>query len=470
MSFSIHINEVVLFRFQQKVLGPFSCNIQSGRNCILSGKNGVGKTSLLKAIKGSLPIRTGSITFEFDSKGQQSVFDWKRKYVSFVSFDDSNREFLNTERYYQQRFHAFDSDDLSVEEYLTQEGYKKLNPDHQAIIDKCGIRTLLNVDRIKLSSGQTRKYLIARALLKQPKLMLLDNPYVGLDAKHRQSLNALIDELSSDGDTQFILAGQYTALPESVSQIINLETETIHKQDIKIVKPLTDYFSDTGHWPEFENTLELTNVAIGYKDKSILQNLDWKVRRGEKWAVIGDNGSGKSTLIGLIAADHPQAYKNSVSLLDKPRSRQDSIWNIKKHVGFSSSELHAYFHDPEMTCGSVVKQGLFETIYNRKKITEAQTQAIDSLFSLFELEHLFYKRFQHCSTGEQRLILLCRAIIKNPPLLLLDEPFQCLDPVQIARAKHLLETVLTSKHSLIFISHFPEEIPLTMTHKMHLST
>lgn len=468
MNFTIHIKDVVIFRFERQVLGPYSCTINSSTNYILAGKNGVGKTSLLKALKGSLPIRTGSIRFEFHSDEIESIYDWKRQYVAFVSFDDSNREFLNTERYYQQRFHAFDSDDFSVAEYLQQDGYDPDNPAHQAIIDKCGISSLLTVDRIKLSSGQTRKYMIARALLKQPKLLLLDNPYVGLDATHRRSLNALIDELSASGDIQFILAGQYTDLPNSVTEILSLDDEGQRDTEISVPDSLTSYFSKTSHWPQFQNTLELSGVNIGYKDKTILKELDMCVKRGEKWAVIGDNGSGKSTLIGLIAADHPQAYTNKVRLLDKPRSRRDSIWNLKKHVGFSSSELHAYFHDPEMTCGSIVKQGLFETIYNRKKITQQQDEAIQALFQFFEIKELFNRRFQHCSTGEQRLILFCRAIIKNPPLLLLDEPFQCLDPLQVSRAKYLLEMSLTSEHSLIFISHFPEEIPITISNSLML--
>lgn len=469
MSTNIHIKDAVIFRFQQKVLGPFSTTLEAGQNYIITGQNGSGKTSILKTIKGILPLRTGSISFERKENDQQSIFDWKRKFVAFVSFDDSNRDFLNTERYYQQRFHAFDSDDFTVEEYLAKEDYNNQDPDHLSIIEKCGIGPLMKVNRIKLSSGQTRKYLIAKALLKQPKILLLDNPYVGLDAQHRISLNDLIDDLSQDGKIQFILAGQHTDLPKSISKSIHLDENQGLASSIEVPQSLIEYYAQIDHWPRFEHTLEVHNSTIAYDDKTILKSLEWQVKRGEKWAVIGDNGSGKSTLIGLIAADHPQVYKNTVMLFDKRRTIRDSIWDIKKHVGFSSSELHAYFHDPEMTCKTIVRGGLFETIYNRKAVTGQQKQAIKSFFQYFEIEHLADRKFQHCSTGEQRLILFVRALIKNPPLLLLDEPFQCLDQMQVARAKQLLETVLTNYHSLIFISHFIHEIPESIEYRMYLS-
>lgn len=469
MSTSIHIEDAVIYRFQEKVFGPLSLTLEAGQNYCISGHNGSGKTSLLKAIKGILPLRAGRITFKKAGRELESIFEWKRQFVAFVSFEDSDRDFLNTERYYQQRFHAFDSDDFTVEEYLVKEGFDRQNPKHLSIINKCGLDSLLHVDRIKLSSGQSRKYLIAKALLTRPKVLLLDNPYVGLDAKHRQSLNQLIDTLSEDQSIQFILAGQHTELPLSISKSIDIGKNMGTNNDKDIPASLLKYYAQIDHWPSFSNVLQINKGNIAYNQKTILESLNWEVKRGEKWAVIGDNGSGKSTLIGLIAADHPQVYKNTVRLFDNPRTHRDSIWDIKKHIGFSSSELHAYFHDPEMTCQSIVRDGLHETIYNRKIVTGQQQLAIDSLFQYFEIEYLFNRKFLHCSTGEQRLILFLRALIKNPPLFLLDEPFQCLDPRQVNRAKQLLETVLTPDHSLIFISHFAHEIPETIELKMQLS-
>ncbi len=466
LSTIFYINQAVLFRFQQKVLGPFSYDFQQNVNYVISGDNGVGKTSLLQAIKGTLPLRSGKIEFQIDDP--DGIYEWKRKNIELVSFGDTTREFLNKERYYQQRFHAFDSDDLMVKEYFLNVGYDPENLHHQLIIKKCGIEDLMELDRIKLSSGQSRKYLIAKALLTDPKILLLDNPYVGLDAANRQMLNDVIDDLSGSTDMQFIIAGQYTTLPKSIDTVIELTPASKSMASFEIPKSLYSYFEDISHWPAFKTVLELRNVNVAYNDAHILKDLNWKIDKGFKCSIVGQNGSGKSTLIGLIAADHPQAYKNDISLFGKRRSNRDSIWDIKRNIGLVSSELHSYFHDPELSCFSIVKQGLYETIYNNPNFTKSQENAIDDLFTYFEIEDIKEKTFHHCSTGEQRLILFLRALIKNPPLLLLDEPFQTLDSVQVSRAKMLLEKILTQEHTLIFITHFNHEIPESIDYTLEL--
>jgi len=431
LSVIFHIHKAVIYRFQQKIFGPFSYSFEKNINYVITGPNGVGKTSFLQMIKGSLPLRSGKVEFYIEDPDE--IYEWKRMNIRLVSFADSNREFLNKQRYYQQRFHAFDTDDFTVEEYLSKDGYDKHNKHHIAIIEKCGLVDLLAVDRIKLSSGQSRKYLIAKALLKKPKIVLLDNPYVGLDTKNRQLLNTLIDELSNTSKIQFILSGQFTELPKTIGKIIPFSKPDAIVKPLHIPKNIYNYFEDISHWPSFTSVLQLEDVNVEYLDKSILKNLNWTVNKGHKWSILGDNGSGKSTLIGLIAADHPQAYKNNISLFGNRRSNRDSIWDIKKNIGLISSELHAYFHDPNMSCFSIVKQGLYETIYNNADFTKIQEQAIN-----------------------------------DPPLLLLDEPFQALDKIQVNRAKYLLEQILTRDHTMIFITHFAHEIPETIQYNLEL--
>lgn len=466
MSAIFHIEDAVIYRFQQKVLGPFSYTFEKDLNYMISGLNGAGKSSFLQAIKGRLPLRSGKI--EFFINDQNDIYKWKRRHLQLVSFADNTREFLNIQRYYQQRFHAFDTDDFTIEEYLVQDGFDHKNPQHINIVNKSGLTDLLKVNRIKLSSGQSRKYLIVKALLKSPKILLLDNPYVGLDKENRLLINNLIDELSRSIDIQFIIAGQYTELPKTVKHIINLGKTPSHDDPLIIPDCLLSYFNETSHWPEYSTVLELQDVTVSYADKAILNKLNWKILKGHKCSILGKNGSGKSTVIGLIAADHPQAYKNDVSLFGKRRSNRDSIWDIKKNIGLVSSELHAYFHDPGMSCFSIVKQGLYETIYNNAVFSKVQEQTIHALFQYFDLPNSKNKIFNQCSTGEQRLVLFLRALVKNPPLLLLDEPFQVLDSRQVSRAKYLLEEVLSAQHTMIFITHFQHEIPNSVTFKMDL--
>lgn len=271
---------------------------------------------------------------------------------------------------------------------------------------------------------------------------------------------------------QIILSGHFTELPSCINKELNISSaNTIEIKDptteenrqtglANNLESLKKYYSTVSHHPNFKNTLLLKKLNVKYSDAQILNDINWQVKRGEKWALLGDNGSGKSTLLGMIAADHPKVYANEVYLFDNRRGLQDSIWDIKKNIGFISSELHAYFnYDKDLSVSKIILGGLFTSIYNRPKVSQEQESCLSELCQYFKIEHLKNRTFTSLSTGEQRIVLILRAIIKNPPLLLLDEPFQGLDAITIERFKYLLNEVLTENHSLIFITHFKHEIP-----------
>src|SRR5439155_10864494 len=157
----------------------------------------------------------------------------------------------------------------------------------------------------------------------------------------------------------------------------------------------------------------------------VLHDVSWTVRTGERWAVLGPNGSGKSTLLSLICADHPQAYSNEIWLFGRKRGSGESIWEIKRHIGLVSPELHLYFSEP-LSAAETAATGFFDVVTYRPTTPE-QDQRVRSLFEQFEIASLADRPFASLSTGEQRLVLLLRALVKDPPLLVLDEPFQGLD-------------------------------------------
>jgi len=191
------------------------------------------------------------------------------------------------------------------------------------------------------------------------------------------------------------------------------------------------------------------------------------VQKGDKWALLGNNGSGKSTILSLLFGDHPQAYANDIYLFGQKRGMGQNIWDIKKNTGFTSPELH-YFFSYAITCFKAVSTGLFDHVYNKRSPNEAEEGLINALFDYFCISHLKEKSFQEVSTGEQRLLLFIRALVKNPPLLLLDEPFQAFDKATIEKAKFLLDEVLTPSHTLVFISHYRSEIPDSVEKIAHL--
>jgi molybdate transport system ATP-binding protein len=176
-------------------------------------------------------------------------------------------------------------------------------------------------------------------------------------------------------------------------------------------------------YDDFENAVRMVDVHISYGDKVILDNINWEVKKGECWAVSGHNGSGKSTLLSLINGDNPQAFANQIWLFDKRKGTGESIWDIKKNIGYISPELHHYF-DMGTDCLSIVASGLFDTVGLFRKLNEEQVWLTRQWMALLHIQRFEERMFQRLSDSEQRRVLLARALVKNPPMLILDEPCQ----------------------------------------------
>ena len=212
----------------------------------------------------------------------------------------------------------------------------------------------------------------------------------------------------------------------------------------------------------------MNNVCISYNEKHILKNIDWKVKKGEKWSVSGHNGSGKSTLVSLISADNPQSFANDIYIFDKKKGSGESIWDIKKNIGFVSPEMHLYF-DKSFTAFETIASGLFDTIGLFKKLNNEQVELILSWIKGLGIEHIKDRYLHQLSLGEQRIVMLARALIKCPPLLILDEPCQGLDNKQVHFFKELIDFIATETDmTLIYISHFKEDIPSCVSKQLHL--
>jgi molybdate transport system ATP-binding protein len=206
-----------------------------------------------------------------------------------------------------------------------------------------------------------------------------------------------------------------------------------------------------------ESVIELNDVSIRYGEKFLLQQINWRVNRGDRWGLLGPNGSGKSTLLSLIVGDHPQVYSNDVRLFGTRRGQGESIWEVKARIGFVSPELHLYFSEPLLSW-EVVASGFFDVLV-RRRVDAAQEQRLKELFADFEITPLWNRPFRHLATGQQRLLLFLRAGVKCPELLILDEPFQGLDSATIERIRRWLDTELTPEQTLIFVTHYLHEMP-----------
>ena len=199
-----------------------------------------------------------------------------------------------------------------------------------------------------------------------------------------------------------------------------------------------------------------------------MKDLDWEVNRGDKWALSGDNGSGKSTLLSLICADNPQSYACDISLFGKKRGSGESIWEIKKHIGYVSPEMHrAYLKN--IPAIDIVASGLHDSVGLYKRPRPEQMDICEWWMDIFGISCLKDRNFLQLSSGEQRLVLLARAFVKDPALLVLDEPLHGLDMYNRRLVKDVIETFCMRKDkTLIMVTHYQEELPNCITHSLHI--
>ena len=340
---------------------------------------------------------------------------------------------------------------------------------------------------IMLSSGELRKLQLASVLVSCPRILIIDNPYIGLDAGARKVMDDVLSALAADGHIQVILVlnrskdnpGYITSVMEindmeagnkmphaefnSKSRAsdsfssINADGHQHHLADSDRDAILELPYSDMEY--NAETVADLKSVSIRYGSRTILDHLDWKVRNGEKWALCGENGSGKSTLLSLICADNPQSYACDITLFDRKRGSGESIWDIKRHIGYVSPEMYRSFlrHIPAI---QIVANGFFDTAGITRNPGPDQLATAEFWMKIFRIDRLKDRFFTELSSGEQHLCLLARAFVKDPELLILDEPLHCLDERNSILAKDIITAFCQRRNkTLIMVSHYQENFP-----------
>ena len=214
--------------------------------------------------------------------------------------------------------------------------------------------------------------------------------------------------------------------------------------------------------------VRLRKVSIRYGQRTILRDLDWTVLNGERWALSGSNGSGKSTLLSLICADNPQSYACDITLFDRQRGSGETIWDIKRHIGYVSPEMHrAYKKD--LPAIHIVASGLKDSVGLYVRPTESEYAQCRWWMDIFGIASLADRTFMSLSSGEQRLVLLARAFVKDPELLILDEPLHGLDDRNRQLVKDIIEAFCRRRNkTLVMVTHYEDELPPCIDHHLHL--
>lgn len=468
---------------------PYDASIdlemRRGEQWIVYGDNAAGKSYLIKAISGAFILRNGQITYDFGNPASNKVSD----NLCIVTFHDQYGDNADAS-FYQLRWNqGLIGDEVPTVRKVLEETTGKVS---DISSEALGVDDLLEKKTIMLSSGEFRRFQIAKIMLHKPRVLVLDNPFIGLDEQNRKQVSDYLNRLVRKGSLQLIMV--LCRWPKDVSAMTHVvevrngkptktPIEAYLKQGIPSVEDEKAFSGEklrirqilsalpTSTTPTDalqEQVLKLNNVSIVYDNRTILKNLDWEVLRGEKWALEGQNGSGKSTLLSLVCADNPQSYACDITLFGHRRGSGESIWDIKRHIGYVSPEMFRTYRKP-MPVRSIVASGLFDTVGLFRQPKPEDFERIDVWLDLFGILSLKDRNYLHLSGGQQRLVLLARAFVKDPDLLILDEPFHGLDEVNRRRAKIIIEAFCSRLgKTMIMVSHYKEDFPTCISKHLTL--
>ena len=399
--------------------------------------------------------------------------------VRYIAFTDSYGVNVDGQYYLQLRWnqHDIDHETPTVGELL-QRAYLLAGEDteerrqlHDQLYALFHMEEFLDKYIITLSSGELRKFQLTKTLFANPKLLIMDNPFIGLDAETRDQLRDLLKLLAEERDMEIMLVMSKTDdIPSFVNEVkwmgeqkpVPAHVLSNEKREAILSLPYTNSDYDC------QRVIDMKQVSIRYGERTILKDLDWTVMNGERWALSGQNGSGKSTLLSLVCADNPQSYACDITLFDRPRGSGESIWDIKKHIGYVSPEMHRSYKR-NLPAIRIVASGLMDSI-GLYAIPNAQDyDKCRWWLDIFGIGELADKPFLQLSSGEQRLVLLARAFVKDPQLLILDEPLHGLDLWNRRLTKDVIETFCQRKgKTLIMVTHYQEELPNIITNHLFL--
>ena len=404
--------------------------------------------------------------------------------IRYIAFRDTYGPAVDSQYYLQLRWnqHDIDPEMPTVREALSR---SKGSADAMPLLKSFGLEGSLDKHIITLSSGELRKFQLVKTLLHNPRTLILDNPFIGLDAETRQQLRDLLLCIATEQQIDLLLVlAKSDDIPGYVERIIDMD-----QQGREL--PLQEYLNTRAPFPtrvlseeqeqeilglphaahslQEDEVIRMTDVSIRYGERTILKDLNWTVRCGERWALSGQNGAGKSTLLSLVCADNPQGYACDIRLFGHQRGEQGvSIWDIKRRIGYVSPELARSYHR-DIASLRIVASGLKDTVGLYVQTNREEKEQCLWWMRIFGIGHLADRSFMTLSSGEQRLVLLARAFVKDPDLLILDEPLHGLDNINRQLVKDVIETFCQRRNkTFIMVTHYQEELPPCIDHSLVL--
>ena len=481
----ITLDRITVRQGDRWVLQGLSWQINAGEQWAVVGSNGAGKTTLARAIAGLLPVVQGRIEYPLLGKVTPT------QGIAYVA-SDARRELWRQERDldFSRDFSGKINDTTSVRQLIGRGVPTRLDPQRQIeAVDRAArqldLQPLLDKPILSVSTGEMCRVLIARQLIRQPRMLILDEPFEGLDATGRAELLAMLDQLARGGLPMVLIAHRPEELFPGISHLLTIEDGRMVSAVAldRRPRPLntarqprpSDARQPACHRPSPPSRnatdsvplVEMQSVTVRYSRSVLLDRFSWTMQDGQNWAIVGANGAGKSTVLKLITGDCLQVYANRIRLFGKDRGPDQTLGEVRHQLGVVSHDL-ATAYQKRMTALDVVCSGFFDSVglyrYCDNRQREVALKCLDRMGALA----LARSPFNQLSQGQRQMVLIARAMVKRPRLLILDEPCSGLDSDNRDRVLRRVEEIGCGSTRLIFVSHHENEIPRCTTHRLVL--
>jgi len=435
-------------------------HIKQHQHWLITGANGAGKSALAAVLAGYGEILAGSTSglppnigwVSFEAQAQLIQAELKKDdadILDVISLGTPVREIIFT---------------------------KEIDPIvAQDLIQKFELDYLLERAFRKLSTGESRKVMLIRALSCHADLLILDEPFDGLDQTSHTMLQDHLAHVVKHTPVVMVL-NRFDEIPNFVSHVAYVEDGELRHQ---VMRDDTQAFNELNQLLHLKTThlqvplaqtdnappsldpqqplVKLSNICIKHTDMVLIDRLDWCIQPNQHWQLSGPNGSGKTALLSLITGDHPQCYTNDIVVFGFQRGNGESIWQIKQYIGYVSTALQ-WEYRVGTSLRNVIISGFYDSIGLYSKSTDQQKHIADEWLALLGMQTRGDQPFNKLSYGDQRLLLIARAMVKHPPLLILDEPCLGLDDINRQLVLALIEKVCAAKEtSVIYVNHHAQD-------------
>ncbi|MDO8863860.1 ATP-binding cassette domain-containing protein [Haliea sp. E1-2-M8] len=469
----LSLQAVNLVYRSRPALRQLDWELRAGQHWACVGPNGAGKTSLARVLSHQANHFSGDYL---------SAPALEQDGVAYVCFEQAQALCARDRKLDDSEYRA-DAADPGTRVRDAILGGREPDQRFHAWVSRLRLGHILDRGLRFISTGEMRKTLLVRALLSQPALLILDSPLDGLDRASQQAMQVAIDELLAGERSLLLLCRQLEDVPAGISHLLVLDEgrvlcsgereAVLAREEVQaLMRPtlpplgalpaptLRSYSVPEGP------LLDLRNVSVAYGELQVLRGLDWRLERGQHCCVSGPNGCGKTTLLSLITGDNHKAYGQDITLFGRKRGSGESIWEIKQKYGQLDTQLQLNFAR-NMKVVEVVVSGFFDSVGLFDDWGDVQRRSAEQWLAALGLGAHVRDSFDTLSFGLQRMVLLARAMVKSPLILLLDEPTLGLDG---AHRRLLLKAVdhiaANSDTQVIFVSHSAGDNPACINQQL----